>query len=357
MCSCKNHEPQIARYEINGNIINIPKNATIYLKNIEFADSTIAFDGKFRFEGKVEKPTRVLLSVGNSPRKRSFWLENDKIEISGTFENIDKLKVLGGKNQQMANLLLSRTKQILLEKENISNLITNIGDSTLNKDSLYALNKVYSNQIMQIERQFIKEHPNTLEGALLLDKHKRSWSKDSVTYIFDLMKPEIQKTKIGVTIKRYLELSKNPQIGETYIDFENKNTNGDKINLSQLRAKYTLIDFWASWCTPCRKENPNLVELFNRYKEYGFNIVGVSLDTSKSRWLAAIEEDNLPWDNLNDFSGPEGEVATIYDIKGIPDNILLDEKGIIIGRNLIGDNLKERLQELFKVESNSFQTE
>ena len=124
--------------------------------------------------------------------------------------------------------------------------------------------------------------------------------------------------------------------------------NGTPVKLSSFRGKYVLVDFWASWCGPCRAENPNVVKAFNRFKDKNFTIVGVSLDNNRDRWVAAVKQDNLQWTQLSDLKGWSNEVAQQYNVRAIPANFLIDPKGRIIGRNLRGGDLEAKLEKVLK---------
>jgi thiol-disulfide isomerase/thioredoxin len=215
-------------------------------------------------------------------------------------------------------------------------------------DSIYI---VYKNNILeneQICRNFIKEFPYSNTSAKTLNTFKTTWEKDTIVNLFKLFPKEIKESKNGKSIARFIEISKNPQIGEKYIDFEQQNINGKKVKLSNIKAKYTLVEFWASWCGPCRQSNPSLLDNYKRFNDKGFEILGVSLDNNKEKWLNAVKEDKLIWENVSDLNGSENEAGLIYRINGIPDNILINEKGIIIGRKLRGEDLKNKLKELFE---------
>ncbi len=136
-------------------------------------------------------------------------------------------------------------------------------------------------------------------------------------------------------------------IGGQAPDFEQKSPDGKDIKLSDFRGKVLLVDFWASWCGPCRRENPRLVATYNKYKEEGFEILGVSLDRDRNRWIGAIEKDGLLWPQVSDLKYWQNEVAVLYNVKSIPHTILLNEDGKIIARNLRGTSLEEKLAEIF----------
>lgn len=149
-------------------------------------------------------------------------------------------------------------------------------------------------------------------------------------------------------LKKELEAARSLMVGGTAPDFSQETPEGDALSLSALRGKVVLIDFWASWCGPCRQENPNVVRVYQKYKDKGFEILSVSLDNKKDRWLQAIEKDGLDWLHVSDLKGWQNEVAQMYDVHSIPQTILLDPEGKILARNLRGPSLEQKLAELFE---------
>jgi thiol-disulfide isomerase/thioredoxin len=152
----------------------------------------------------------------------------------------------------------------------------------------------------------------------------------------------------AASVKAKLDKAKAFMVGGVAPDFTQKTPEGEDMSLSDLRGKVVLIDFWASWCGPCRRENPNVVRMYEQYKDKGFEIIGVSLDNNKDKWLAAIEKDGLGWHHVSDLKGWKNEVANLYGVRSIPHTILLDKEGRIMARNLRGVMLEDKLKAVFE---------
>lgn len=168
-------------------------------------------------------------------------------------------------------------------------------------------------------------------------------------YFADQFIERFEKTDPAVTakLKKEMEEARSLMVGGTAPDFSQETPEGEMLTLSELRGKIVLLDFWASWCGPCRKENPNVVRVYEKYKDQGFEILSVSLDNKKDRWLQAIEKDKMDWYHVSDLKGWQNEVAQTYDVHSIPQTILLDPDGKILARNLRGRSLEAKLAELF----------
>lgn len=201
-------------------------------------------------------------------------------------------------------------------------------------------NKNKDKQLVEY-RDFIFENPNSLLSAQTLNNLKFLYGKELTLELYRPMSKEIKSSKLGQTISNFIDLYQDPRVNEEYIDFEMANQNGEKIRLSENLGKYTLIDFWASWCGPCRKSNPELVEIYEMFNNKGLNIIGVSIDDDKNSWIQAIEDDGLAWTNVSDLKGKENTAAITYGVTGVPTNFLINEKGIIIAKDIDMENLKE----------------
>jgi peroxiredoxin len=164
--------------------------------------------------------------------------------------------------------------------------------------------------------------------------------------LFGTLTPEIQSSPIGKYVAQQIEEGKRNPMGKTLADFQQEDPDGKMVSLSSFRGKYVLVDFWASWCGPCRQENPNVVNAFNKYKNKNFTVLGISLDKTKQPWLDAIAKDGLNWTQLSDLKGWSNAVAQQFQIQSIPQNFLIDPNGVVIGKNLRGEALESKLESL-----------
>ncbi len=287
-------------------------------KNVIY-DSTFIKDNKFEFNGELKhSPVMMRIQSSDFMDHRFIWLENKKMEFDASNSDFRSAEVKGSDIQKS------------FEEFNQT-----LADIDL-KESL------------KLQIQFIEENPNSIISVAVLSFIFIHIEKTQVGALFDKLSEENKKSIYGEDIRKYIELNKNPQVGEKYVDFEMENTKNKLMRLSNHLGKATLLEFWASWCRPCKMENPNLVKTYKKFKKDGFEIFAVSLDADENDWKKEIEKGGLLWNHVSELNGHNNEAVLIYGVKGIPDNFLLDENGIIVGRNLRGEELDKKVAMLLK---------
>jgi len=278
------------------------------------------------------------------------------------FTTIDSTQVNGGKFSFKTAVELPELYGVTLNKDK-SPLYVFLDDkaTTINLDSAsYYKNSTVSGSVAQslfdqyrktkevkIE-DFIKENPSSIVSAYVL---YREWSyrltPAEIEQNIALLNRSLDKTPYVQTLKALVPVLRSVQPGNRALDIELPDANGRKVKLSDHFGKYLLVDFWASWCPPCRAENPNIVKLFQKYKSKGFDVFGVSLDKNKASWLKGIKDDHLDWTQVSDLQFWNSAGAKVYGVRAIPANVLIDPNGVIVARNLYGAELEEKLEEIF----------
>jgi thiol-disulfide isomerase/thioredoxin len=167
-----------------------------------------------------------------------------------------------------------------------------------------------------------------------------------VKRLYDKLDASAKETLAGKTLAERVDVLKRSAMGAEMINFSQADTSGTPVQFSAFKGKYVLVDFWASWCGPCRAENPNVLKAYNNYKDKNFTVVGISLDEKGDSWKKAIRDDKMPWAELSDLKGWKNEVSTYFGIQGIPSNLLIDPSGKIVAKDLRGEGLHQKLNEL-----------
>ena len=340
-------------YKVTGTVEDITDGDTIYLQ--EYAggdlvklDSAIVKGGTFVFTGKQDTAVNRYITYMKGDKRffTDLFLENGNInvalgkesKISGTPNNDAYQKFKNDfmdLSKEMNEMYQKAQSDTSLTEEQVAEVMAEI-----EKKESIGMEMVY---------QTIEANITNPVGVYLLPSYAGA---------FDLerQKALVEKIPAGLTderinkLKAHIETSEKTAVGQKYIDFSMQTPEGETVSLSSFisKNKYTLIDFWASWCGPCRKEMPNVVAAYNEFKAKGFGIVGVSLDENAEQWKEAIKALNITWPQMSDLKGWSNEGAKLYGVNSIPATVLVDQDGTIIARNLRGEDIKAKLSELLK---------
>jgi len=277
-----------------------------------------------------------------------LWIENSEIELKGEKGSFRDATIKGSRTQLLADLYTQRIAPMEKEFDSLNTLLTESKITQTRRAELVTLQVSVDERIRNETIEFVRENPNSIVSASILNTYSRAWGKEISGALYDSLPDQIKNSTYGKSINQYLQLNKELKIGDKMVDFQQVNYENEKIKLSGFTGKVVLLEFWAAWCGPCRRENPALVKTYKTYKDKGFEILGVSLDDKKENWLDAIEKDGLIWENVSELNGDRNSAALIYGVFAIPDNFLIDQNGTILARNLRGEKLDKKLKELLR---------
>jgi thiol-disulfide isomerase/thioredoxin len=282
-------------------------------------DSTFVIGEKFRFEGVALSPAEYsLIKTKDLSDYKFFYTENANMTFTGENGKFRAAVITGSRTQR--------------EDDELEQLLARASDPH------------------QIEphAEFITKHPNSMASVHSLNRYASTWGKEKTASLYEKLSAEMKNTRYGKEIATFLSLNANLKVGDKVVDFAEPDVSNKTVHLSDFQEKVVLLEFWGSWCGPCRKTNPELVKIYNEFKDKGFEVLGVASETNRQAWLNAIKLDQLSWTNVSEIKGSRNSAAMIYGISYYPTNFLIDRNGLIVAKDVYGNELRRKLRTMLK---------
>ena len=352
--------PIKSNFSVSGTAKGVQDGTMVYLERQEDGKGMIAVDsakiakGVFTMKGMAAEPAVNFIQVKGIEGKIAFILDQGAINMTIYKDSIAKSKIGGTPDNdalQKFNLFTQVVQQKMqnfqtLNAEKMQTAQKNEDQATIQQ--LMDEFGLMQNELLAYTSTYPQNNPTSFLSVLLLDNMFNQPEVDiqKIKTVYGSLTAKLQKTKPGLSIKNKIDNYKDISVGNVAPDFSGPTPDGKTLSLKQAMGKLTIIDFWASWCGPCRKENPSVVALYNEFHEKGLNIIGVSLDKDGAKWKEAIAKDGLTWSHVSNLQFWTDPIAVLYNIKSIPATYIIDDKGVIIATNLRGDELRAKIASL-----------
>lgn len=323
--------------------------SVVYISNLHDepakSDTVPVKDGKFSWSGTVTDPRKVF--IGTSGQYMEFFMENAPVKIEGTVDSFYYSKVTGSASQDEYKAFEESVKDIT---DGQWPLYQQLHVAKDDKEKAVLEARIDSFRMAKRARikTYVLQHPASPVSVALLADMAVMGEFAPIDSLYRQLDPAAKQSVSGQKLSERLIVIKRSSIGQTIKDFSQNDLDGKPVKFSDFKGKYLFVDFWASWCGPCRAENPNVLKAYNTFKGKNFEVLGISLDDNADKWKDAVEKDGMPWKQLSDLKGYNNEIAEYYGIQAIPSSFLLDPNGVIIAKDLRGTELQTKLGEILQ---------
>jgi peroxiredoxin len=343
-------------YEITGTVAGpIEEGTQVFLKKSDEnmraipGDTTRVSKGTFNFKGDALSPELRYIFIEGVNAGIPVFVEDGTINITAHRDSLGSANVEGTLQNEYYSDFVKGTRQ-LMDRRNAINTEMQVAMQARDTANMNALRDEFfelQGSAMDFEKTFISEHPNALISAMILSRMLQSQALPhaEVASLFEGLDESIRLSPLGANINSQISSQQRTSVGSKAPDFSAPTPSGEALALNDVLGKVTLVDFWAAWCRPCRAENPNVVKVYEKYKDKGLSILGVSLDRNADDWKNAIEQDGLTWHHVSNVRYFD-EIAELYNVRAIPASFILDENGVIVAKNLRGQALEAKIAEL-----------
>ncbi len=348
--ACTRHKGFVIKVDIKGaegKVLLEQRGAEAWIP----VDTTYFVKGEAVFKGEVKMPGDYYLSFPGKRGKTVIFVENSKMAITGKIDSLARLHVTGSKTHDEYKEVEGQINELTEEYMALSQ---KSHQALIKKDTAKANELMDKVQDMyektgDIQYKFVINNPSSYVAPYFISNILHTKEVGDLEAMASKLDPKLDSVPSVIQLKTRIDKLKTVAVGQIAPDFTINDRKGNPLRFSDVYSQneLTLLDFWASWCEPCRNENPNIVSVYNSFKDKGFNVLGVSLDMRKSDWLKAIDEDKLAWEHVSDLSSWKSEVAQLYAINSIPSNLLVDRNGKIVARNKKGKELRNTVASFY----------